>query len=205
MTPGFATTARRAPVALRCAVAIAALALPGAAQAHVELVRSTPPEGAVAAEPPPRIALRFTAPVLEVVSAEVRAPSGADLVSSARVDPSDARRVVIDVRGAAAGPYRVAWAVTASDGHAVSGDLRFRVAPRPRAAEPASAQEPSAPEPGRDEAAATDARDGPDHGGGAAADGDGDDGAPVALGAAAAGAVLVGGAAIVLVRRRRGT
>lgn len=104
------------------------LLTPGPAQAHAILVGSDPASGAVLAVAPVSVHLRFDedlAPTFR--SAQLVDASGRPL-PGARVEPSGARDVVLDLPPLPGGSYGVLWQVlSAEDGHATSGVVVFTV------------------------------------------------------------------------------
>ena len=107
------------------------LALPVAVAAHAELVASDPADGAVLAEPPGAVELRFGGELDPDGSAfTVTGPSG-DFVGSGEVDLDVAERNVlrgiVDARGD--GAYEVRWTAVSIDGHSDEGSLGFTVRP----------------------------------------------------------------------------
>jgi len=113
-----------------CALALAGA---GSAAAHTELVSTRPAEGATLGAVPARVVATYSAPLAAAgpSGAEV---GGRDIFGPARLDPADARRLVVPL-GAGAGPgrYRVRWSATAADGHELTGELTFTVRARPLA------------------------------------------------------------------------
>ncbi|HSP60740.1 MAG TPA: copper resistance CopC family protein [Ornithinimicrobium sp.] len=102
------------------------LLAPGAAQAHDQLSGTDPADGAVLAEAPTTLTFTFSGEVA-VVGAQVAVtggPGGDHLVGEPVVDGQD---VVQEVTGMEEGVYQVAWRVTSSDGHPISGTLGFTV------------------------------------------------------------------------------
>ncbi|WP_217913134.1 copper resistance CopC family protein [Miltoncostaea marina] len=124
----------RATVALAAGAALAALAAPAAvtqATAHTGLEASTPRHGATVARVPATVTLTFAGPLTRVDAVRVTRDGRGDLVRRARLDPRDARRVVVSLtrpgRRAQAARYRVVWRVRGADGHALRGVVAFRV------------------------------------------------------------------------------
>jgi len=115
---------------VRAALAVAALAAAlttgaaGPASAHTELERSDPMPGARLSQPPSAAVLTFTGDVASgAVRARVVDPKGATTPSARADGPS----VVVPVRDAGPGPYRIEYRVVSGDGHAISGALTFEV------------------------------------------------------------------------------
>ena len=102
------------------------LLAPGAASAHDQLVGTDPEDGAVLAQAPGSLTFTFSGEVA-VIGAQVAVtggPGGDYLVGEPVVDGQD---VVQEVTGMEEGTYQVAWRVTSSDGHPISGTLGFTV------------------------------------------------------------------------------
>lgn len=98
--------------------------------AHAELSRSEPAAGSALEEVPEQVRLRFTEPVdAEFSPLEVYGPAGQRVDrDNARVDPGDARAVIVDLQdGLSAGSYSVEWRLTSVDGHVVAGEYGFNV------------------------------------------------------------------------------
>ena len=123
--------AARGRVALLVGLAAAWLLLACApALAHATLVGASPPRGGEVSEPPERIELRFTEPVgAEFDPVVVRDAGGARVdARDGRVDPNDARVVLVGLEELPEGSYTVEWRVTSIDGHVVDGRYSFAVA-----------------------------------------------------------------------------
>jgi copper resistance protein C len=122
--------------------AVTGLATPAAA--HDALTGSTPEDGATVEAPPASVDLAFTEPPLGI-GAEVRVtgPDGqvvnaGDLVVT---DTTVSQPIAADLP---AGAYAVAWRVTSSDGHPISGELSFTASAGTAAGpEPAPTGEPT--------------------------------------------------------------
>ena len=131
----------------RLAIAIlGALAAPGAAFAHANLVRSMPANGAVLARPPAAVRIVFddsvqTGPGIEVIR------NGGGSVGTGHPHIEHGRTLVMPVRpGLADGAYSVRWSVISDDGHLESGVLAFAVGlgrPVPTPALTAEATQPT--------------------------------------------------------------
>lgn len=117
---------RRARAALAVA-ALAAVLTTGAAapaQAHTGLERSDPLQGARLSKPPAAAVLTFGGDVRSgAVRTRLVDPDGAT-TPAARVDGP---AVVVPVRDAGPGAYRIEYRVVSGDGHAMSGTLTFEV------------------------------------------------------------------------------
>ena len=116
--------ARRALLAAACLAAACAAASPAAGHSSVERVQ--PAQGAVLRAAPAQVRVTYGAPLASVASAGARVGSR-DLAGDPRIDPADARRLVIPLREGVPGAYRVSWVVVGADGHALSGRTGFRV------------------------------------------------------------------------------
>ena len=121
---GTRRTARRALLAAACAAAACACASTAAGHSSVERVQ--PAGGAVLRSAPAQVRVTYGAPLASVTSASARVGSR-DLAGAPRIDPADARRLVIPLREGVPGAYRVSWVVAGTDGHALSGRTGFRV------------------------------------------------------------------------------
>ncbi len=99
------------------------------ALAHARLVQEEPAEGAALAESPDMVGLRFSEPVdAEFSPLEVRNSEGERVdEDNARIDPADARVLIVDLEELSEGSYTVAWRVTSIDGHVVEGRYGFAV------------------------------------------------------------------------------
>lgn len=56
---------------------------------------------------------------------------GRNVAGAPRLDPADARRLIVPITAAAPGVHRVAWEVVGSDGHTLAGGIAFRVSGGP--------------------------------------------------------------------------
>jgi copper transport protein len=108
-------------------VAAAALALPGDAFAHAQLVRSTPADRAVLAAEPR--AARFVFDDSVEVASGVRAVRNGDgSVLAGRPRIVGGRTLVVPLRrNLGNGDYTVLWRVVSDDGHEISGVIAFAV------------------------------------------------------------------------------
>lgn len=113
------------------------LAPGGVAVAHDELIGSEPADGdTVAADSLETLTLTFSANIAEIgAMVEVTGEDDEQVGSEPRVQGPD---VIVDLQeDLAAGRYDVAWRVTSSDGHPISGEFYFEVeAPEEPVAEP---------------------------------------------------------------------
>jgi copper resistance protein C len=99
------------------------------ALAHARLVQEEPAGGATLAESPDRVELTFSEPVdAEFSPLEVRNSEGERVdEDNARIDPADARVLIVDLEELSEGSYTVEWRVTSIDGHVVEGRYEFVV------------------------------------------------------------------------------
>jgi copper transport protein len=112
---------------------LAALLFVGAAasvQAHAEVVRSSPGDGASLANPPAEMRIWFSEAVQADLS-QVRLldASGASFPTQLRGDPADDTLLVVTLpKDLPHGTYNVIWkSVSAADGHAADGRLVFSI------------------------------------------------------------------------------
>lgn len=108
---------------------VGALALPQAGSAHLDLVDSTPADGASLSSPVERVVLRFTVPG-EPAGPGIRILDGQGTALPAVAGRSgDRTTFVVRPRSPLAeGRYGVAWRVAAPDAHPISGGFTFTVA-----------------------------------------------------------------------------
>jgi methionine-rich copper-binding protein CopC len=123
------TARRRAATALTCLAAL--LAVSPSALGHSSIASTSPASGARLADPPAMVRVTYAQPLLSVESARVTVRGDSALAAPPRLDPADARRLLVPVRPAGPGSYHVNWIVVAADGHPLSGELRFAVRPSP--------------------------------------------------------------------------
>jgi methionine-rich copper-binding protein CopC len=109
-------------------LAAAAVVVPSAAaQAHDELVSSTPADGAAVQAMPAELVLTFSSVPMELGSVvKVEDSSGADWADGSVqiVDRAATQRLK---PGAPAGTYNVQWRVVSSDSHPIEGTFSFSV------------------------------------------------------------------------------
>ncbi|RUR01892.1 copper resistance CopC family protein [Labedella endophytica] len=140
--------ARRRPRVLLAAatalgIVLAATTAIAPAQAHDQLVSSTPTADASLDPAPTEVALTYSDNILEVgVEVVVTDADGEDWVAEAPVvdGPTVTVPLESDMPG---GAYTVDWRVVSSDGHPISGSIPFTVTtpvamPTPTASEPAA-------------------------------------------------------------------
>jgi methionine-rich copper-binding protein CopC len=111
---------------LAAAALAAALATAPPALAHSDVVATSPRDGAVLAQPPQRVVVTYGDVLGAATSARVVA-GGRDIAGTPRLDPRDARRLVVPLGAAASGAHRVEWEVVGADGHTLTGAIAFRV------------------------------------------------------------------------------
>ena len=116
---------RRAALLLVAALA-AMLATSAPALGHSDVTATSPRDGAVLAEPPGRVVVTYAYVLGAATSARVEV-GGRDVAGAARLDPRDARRLVVPLAAAATGEHRVTWEVVGADGHTLTGAIAFRV------------------------------------------------------------------------------
>jgi methionine-rich copper-binding protein CopC len=108
-----------------------AWATPPAASAHAIVLESSPAPGAVLAQGPTQITLRFNSKLerrfTRVTLATGRRPPAPLAVPAG--DPAATERLVIPIRPLAPGDYVLRYRVLAVDGHITEGALRFTVEP----------------------------------------------------------------------------
>jgi len=103
-----------------------ALALAAPAAAHSGAPMSSPVAGAVVASLPTTVTITFDGRLARVIGVRVIDAKGSDHVTSARLDPRNATRVLVRTARPVAGRYTVRWQVRSEDGHAQSGTFSFR-------------------------------------------------------------------------------
>ena len=122
------------PTAARRGIAVLAVTLgllvtgTSAAQAHDELVSSSPEPGARLDAAPAEVELRFTGAIQELGTEVVVTAADGTRVSDGPVQV-DGTTVVQQVTAALpAGVYTVVWRATSADGHPLSDEFAFTVA-----------------------------------------------------------------------------
>jgi copper resistance protein C len=112
------------------AAGILLLALAPSARAHSLLLESAPAADAQLAAPPAEISLRFNNRIEKKLSSiRVLDERGASRPATVLVSDGAADRLTATVSALTAGAWRVEWQVLSTDGHIVSGNFSFRVAP----------------------------------------------------------------------------
>jgi copper transport protein len=110
-------------------VAAAALALPAAASAHAQLVRSVPADRAVLATAPGEARFAFDDSVTAASGIRAVRNGGASVL---RGKPRilGGRTLVVPLQHLSNGDYTVLWRVVSDDGHLISGVIAFAVGAR---------------------------------------------------------------------------
>lgn len=124
------------------AALILALGLAVPAHAHASLLGTDPAEGAVLANPPTQLTLRFDEPIsLPDKAIQLFDASGAAVPANAAASDTT---VTVTVPDELSGSYLLAWRVISADGHPVAGSLSFAVgAPSPHRVQPLVSHAPS--------------------------------------------------------------
>lgn len=118
--------ARRALVGALATATLAAAAAP--ALAHTELVSTSPAKGAVVKHLPSTIRMNFTEAPQRLVSTRVlRAGSKTNHRTAAKLNPRNARQVVITTTGDQVGSYTVIVRLVAPDGDTQVVHFAFKV------------------------------------------------------------------------------
>ncbi|HMC52820.1 MAG TPA: copper resistance protein CopC, partial [Acidimicrobiales bacterium] len=125
--PGPGRRARRVLVA--AATVLAAVIVSGSpASAHAVLVGSDPPSGAITAQPPTAIRLRFSGPVeLRFSGIQLLDPDGRKLPAGRLGLDDGGRGLALPVSPTRTGTYTVAWEALSTDGHPSQGQIRFSI------------------------------------------------------------------------------
>ena len=115
------------------ALATAALGVARPAEAHparhLRLLGSIPAKDTVLTAAPATMTLWFSeAPQLRLTRLALAGPGGAVALGKVTVDPKDAKRLTAAVTAAMpAGSYVLSWRTASSDGHAIRGEIPFRL------------------------------------------------------------------------------
>ncbi|MBM3596916.1 MAG: hypothetical protein FJX35_01780 [Alphaproteobacteria bacterium] len=109
-------------------VFVAVAVTPGAALAHAVLVEARPADGAVLADAPDVVELRFNEPVTPTVVRVVDA-LGRDLAKGLPLSTVDQRVALRLDRPLTLGSYVISYRVVSADGHPVAGSVMFQVGP----------------------------------------------------------------------------
>lgn len=123
------------------------LAVAAPAQAHDQLVSSSPADGAELATQPQTVDLVFTEEVVELgIVVEVADGAGVDWIAEAPA--AEGAAVSVPLRaGMASGSYELRWRVVSSDGHPIDGVSTFTLLLEPAASPPVAPAEPTPAEP----------------------------------------------------------
>ncbi|MEZ5079943.1 MAG: copper resistance protein CopC [Thermoleophilia bacterium] len=117
----------RRPLIRACLLVLGAtLATAAPALSHSEVEATRPIDGSTLTAIPSRVTVTYGAPLGGVREAHV-AVGNRRLETTARIDPGDARRILIPILDGTTGAYVVEWVVLGSDGHPLEGSLRFQV------------------------------------------------------------------------------
>jgi len=116
----------RALAALAVPLVLLALLLPASpAAAHAALVSSTPADGARVDALPGQVELTFTDEIAAPAYVVVTAPDGTSVTrGKPAIDGTSVRQQLTD---GGSGAYTIGYRVVSADGHAVNGELGFRV------------------------------------------------------------------------------
>jgi copper transport protein len=137
---------RRLPV-ITCFLALAALAVPGAAWAHATLKHTIPAFGKRIKSSPKFVELRFDQSVKALPNAITVYTVKGKIVSGSARGGTDRRIVTVRVRHLPRGAYTVRWRVVSADSHVISGVFTFGVRHRaPPATEAFGASGPTTTE-----------------------------------------------------------
>lgn len=107
---------------------VSATAVP--ATAHDSLVSTDPADGSTVEDLPQTITMEFSDVVLSIGNeARLTGPDGDTIpLGDLSVDEATVSIPIADTSDDAAGDYTLAWRIVSSDGHPVSGELRFTLA-----------------------------------------------------------------------------
>jgi methionine-rich copper-binding protein CopC len=98
----------------------------GTALGHTDVTGTAPANGERLDVAPKAVLVTMSSPPVRLDTATVTV-GGSDVTGFARLDPEDARRLVIPIEGSTSGRYVAEWAMTAADGHRISGSASFTV------------------------------------------------------------------------------
>jgi len=103
-------------------------ALQGVADAHVQVVSTTPSAGATAKASLPAVKVVFNGPIRSG-TLRVTGPAGRTASTGAGGrDPRNIKRLMVALRrGLHSGSYTARWSAVAADGHRQSGSFTFRL------------------------------------------------------------------------------
>lgn len=134
MRPRVIAGARRlAALVLAILVSAIALQLVGASEAaaHTRLVSSSPPRGAKLEQLPEAVKLTFSEAVAQPAALTVTGPGGATLsTGKVTLHKTSLSRPLVTNGELLAGRYTISYQVTSTDGHPLSGTVRFTLSPR---------------------------------------------------------------------------
>ena len=99
------------------------------AQAHAFLDHASPRVGSTVSAAPHEVRLWFSQALEPQFSAAQVRSSAGGVVGTGRVDPGDAKQLVIPVGALAPGKYKVDWKVLSVDTHRTEGSFGFEVKP----------------------------------------------------------------------------
>ncbi|GIP28376.1 copper resistance protein [Paenibacillus sp. J23TS9] len=109
---------------------IGLLLVPGLASAHAYIVKSTPAENAVLAEPPAKVDIHFNEPLQKAFhSIKVTDSSGKTVnLSESRIPEGESSVLEADLQpDLPKGVYAVQWKAVSADGHPVEGTFSFQI------------------------------------------------------------------------------
>ncbi len=181
------------------------LAVATPAQAHDELVSSYPEASSTITGSPAEITLSFSGELIagmQSAAVEVIAPDGQNIATDA---PSEDGTSITQhlAQNPPAGLFTVRWKVVSSDGHPISGEYTYTVAPTDAVPSSPAATPSTAPQTPAPTAAATEAPTDNEYGGETSGGGD-----AFPLLAVGGGVIILGGALVIVLmvgreRRRR--
>lgn len=124
----MSSTIRRLALAALLGVSITA-AGGSAAQAHVDLVSSSPAAGSVTGLLLRKVSVRFSGPIRSGTLKVFRVSNGKKVsIGNGGRDPQSVRKLLTRLRsGLAPGRMRVRWTVVSADGHREAGTFTFRM------------------------------------------------------------------------------
>ena len=104
-----------------------ALAAAAPALAHTELVSTTPTSGGAVARMPKTLVMTFTEPPLKVLRVTVLRGTTAASGVTGRLNPKNAKQILVPMKAGRAGKYRVSTQLIAPDGDKQLVTYGFRV------------------------------------------------------------------------------
>jgi methionine-rich copper-binding protein CopC len=118
----------RLKVVILEAVALLVLLAAPAVQAHSFPEAENPPAGATLQAPPPRITIKYDAPIEKLfASLQVLDPTGRNEAEGAPTVGPDGRTLSVEVPKLPPGQYTVKWGVVCIDSHHTEGSYQFTV------------------------------------------------------------------------------